>query len=802
MFNVSGMTPLTNQIASGLIPVERVANSSAANPSSGFVIESNAEQLVSTEGQTEKSFGDLVSFMSQDLPILTAETIEKSIRPNASVSEVHRPLNEGSVSFDSILAQTNSVASRLSPQAAVSHGQPFVAGLPLANPELNPVNHTLTVASPTNLVSGSKTETVQHTSLTGGATSQSSEVLNPESKLSNAPSTELSKSPNLGHAPSHDTRAPAPTRLEVGEGPSRGSTDLRTSLPPAKETIGNGIEYLAPINKLPLEGSAINRRGQSESGSLEPPAIRLEANQTNLGLTASQVNSPRSANLSDALEPRAPEFPNQPLGGTIQNPEFKLARPTIQTSPQPTTPVLSLENIRSAVNEPVNVEALDSQQASTDRRPAESALPARPDRSAGLTDAGLAAVNRVSHSTIPFGKTKQAEQKIYDRTGSQGSIEPGRGKVSGTSLPTDLAQPQTSQNTIAVPGTINSTGKKSESRSKEETSLAVGNVDGTESAKHDSVTKPGTIESLGQESTAEPIRLNRPSSFQALAGVTSQAATSSIVSNVPSGKRVQSPASEDSLNAGSHQSAETNELGPVESKDLRSPMGSLENKFEFNSETAVYHQNANTSANSDSSTNGIDPKQSPELPQFEMASDATDNPPPTTSDLNPVPVNSGAGEFESALRPGKISAQLEEPASFKDAETFIERAVLERIQDARGKAKTEIKIEMDPPELGPILIRLVHSDGQSTASITVANEAAQQQLQQNLQSLQSSLENLGVELDDVQFGFRNESGKGDQQDDWSERGEFHEANTTGTHQGSANQPVPRIGKIQVIDFLA
>ncbi len=78
------------------------------------------------------------------------------------------------------------------------------------------------------------------------------------------------------------------------------------------------------------------------------------------------------------------------------------------------------------------------------------------------------------------------------------------------------------------------------------------------------------------------------------------------------------------------------------------------------------------------------------------------------------------------------------------------REILVHRQDSDTKSDmTQIKLQINPPEFGPIEINISHKSGTSTASIVVANDQVLNQLQTNLQSLELTLESLNVDLQDI-----------------------------------------------------
>jgi flagellar hook-length control protein FliK len=67
------------------------------------------------------------------------------------------------------------------------------------------------------------------------------------------------------------------------------------------------------------------------------------------------------------------------------------------------------------------------------------------------------------------------------------------------------------------------------------------------------------------------------------------------------------------------------------------------------------------------------------------------------------------------------------------------------------------ELRLDPPELGRVTIRLEKSRGKVTARLLVTNEAARVTVERDLPSLQQSLEDAGVNLDE--FDLSKHSGR-------------------------------------------
>ena len=94
----------------------------------------------------------------------------------------------------------------------------------------------------------------------------------------------------------------------------------------------------------------------------------------------------------------------------------------------------------------------------------------------------------------------------------------------------------------------------------------------------------------------------------------------------------------------------------------------------------------------------------------------------------------------------------------------IANAVAERAQVIREKGETEIRMRLDPPEMGTIDIRVHTLKGELRAEITAADPAVRAMIESHLADLRSSLEKSGLDFQSFNLSSGHRSDRGGQPD--------------------------------------
>ena len=193
----------------------------------------------------------------------------------------------------------------------------------------------------------------------------------------------------------------------------------------------------------------------------------------------------------------------------------------------------------------------------------------------------------------------------------------------------------------------------------------------------------------------------------------------------------------------------------------------------------------------------------------------------SSSTLEPIDFQFNRPEPQVSFAQGTFDSEKTLFASRTNTEfDFGYRSTLaESVQEILTQRKTEtkpdvtqIKLQINPPEFGPIEISISHSggNGTSTASITVTSEYALNQLQANLHSLEGTLESLNIDLQDVTTFERNSRHGSDRDDAQGFPSDSQDSMTqekdtqTAPHRdGIAKGPLSvEVGRAVVIDFYA
>ena len=97
--------------------------------------------------------------------------------------------------------------------------------------------------------------------------------------------------------------------------------------------------------------------------------------------------------------------------------------------------------------------------------------------------------------------------------------------------------------------------------------------------------------------------------------------------------------------------------------------------------------------------------------------------------------------------------------------TQIAEAVTERAQIVRENGNTEIRLRLDPPELGTINIRVHSHNGELRAEITAADPAVRTMIESQLADLRGRLEQSGFDFQSFNLSSGNGSDRGDPAED-------------------------------------
>lgn len=97
--------------------------------------------------------------------------------------------------------------------------------------------------------------------------------------------------------------------------------------------------------------------------------------------------------------------------------------------------------------------------------------------------------------------------------------------------------------------------------------------------------------------------------------------------------------------------------------------------------------------------------------------------------------------------------------------TQLADAIAERAQVIREKGSTEIRMRLDPPDLGTIDIRVHSHKGELRADITAADPTVRTMIESQLADLRSSLENSGLDFQSFNLNSGGRSDRDNQQSD-------------------------------------
>jgi len=100
---------------------------------------------------------------------------------------------------------------------------------------------------------------------------------------------------------------------------------------------------------------------------------------------------------------------------------------------------------------------------------------------------------------------------------------------------------------------------------------------------------------------------------------------------------------------------------------------------------------------------------------------------------------------------------------------------------------SRFELQLNPPELGRVVVRLEKSEGKVTAKLLVTNEAARVSVERELPALQQSLEEAGVSLDEFELTQRD-GRHGDERAEERRRSAFYWAQEGDAGDSPATSP--------------
>ena len=103
------------------------------------------------------------------------------------------------------------------------------------------------------------------------------------------------------------------------------------------------------------------------------------------------------------------------------------------------------------------------------------------------------------------------------------------------------------------------------------------------------------------------------------------------------------------------------------------------------------------------------------------------------------------------------------PAYFKNSGEMFRNIAGQIVKNAKityQNGQTEMKMALDPPELGEIKIKLVMENKSIVAKVEVENQAVRDVLQSNISSLRDAMNSEGLKLDGFDISFGKEFSKG------------------------------------------
>ncbi|MCA9212862.1 MAG: flagellar hook-length control protein FliK, partial [Planctomycetales bacterium] len=112
------------------------------------------------------------------------------------------------------------------------------------------------------------------------------------------------------------------------------------------------------------------------------------------------------------------------------------------------------------------------------------------------------------------------------------------------------------------------------------------------------------------------------------------------------------------------------------------------------------------------------------------------------TDANPPIANSNSAQVQQV-----VATQTQGSLAATASTGMVASAILETV----SRNETRVEVQLDPPELGRVWVELRATDSRITASIVSEIDSTNHLLQENLSSLQKSLAESGVSVDNFSF---------------------------------------------------
>lgn len=124
--------------------------------------------------------------------------------------------------------------------------------------------------------------------------------------------------------------------------------------------------------------------------------------------------------------------------------------------------------------------------------------------------------------------------------------------------------------------------------------------------------------------------------------------------------------------------------------------------------------------------------------------------------------------------------------------------LIARLSDAPN-GQLEMEVQLEPPALGRLIVKLVRADGGLRASLVVTNESARTTVQNEMPALQRALEQAGVTLTEFSVAQQGSGNPGDRTaEDRSPLSQFAvQSKMYGATTAAAYAPAPRLGGIDL-----
>jgi flagellar hook-length control protein FliK len=153
--------------------------------------------------------------------------------------------------------------------------------------------------------------------------------------------------------------------------------------------------------------------------------------------------------------------------------------------------------------------------------------------------------------------------------------------------------------------------------------------------------------------------------------------------------------------------------------------------------------------------------------------------------------NAGSQTFAESRSADAATVQL------RGGDTLSERLIA-RLSDAPN-GQLEMEVQLEPPALGRLIVKLVRADGGLRASFVVTNESARTTVQNEMPALQRALEQAGVTLTEFSVAQQGSGNPGDRTaEDRSPLSQFAvQSKMYSATTAAAYAPAPRLGGIDL-----